>query len=71
VSTPGLEVLKDGLWVPIPAIPHAFVINIGDQIQVGPTSTNYPWQCHYLACILEFKLELMWVILIFGGGGCR
>lgn len=35
-GTPGLQVLKDGLWVPIPAIPDAFVINIGDQIQVRP-----------------------------------
>lgn len=51
-GTPGLEVLKDGLWVPIPAIPDAFVINIGDQIQVGPTFFhNLPRQCHYLACI--------------------
>lgn len=33
-GTPGLEVLKDGLWVPIPAIPEAFVINVGDQIQM-------------------------------------
>ncbi|KAG0630830.1 hypothetical protein M758_1G206000 [Ceratodon purpureus] len=33
-GTPGLEVLKDGLWVPIPAMSDAFVINIGDQIQM-------------------------------------
>ncbi|GMI70783.1 DOWNY MILDEW RESISTANT 6 [Hibiscus trionum] len=30
----GLQVLKGGNWVPIEPIPNAFVINIGDQIQV-------------------------------------
>lgn len=31
----GLEVWKDGMWLPIQPIPNAFVINIGDQIQVS------------------------------------
>ena len=30
----GLEVLKDEMWVPVPPVPNALVINIGDQIQV-------------------------------------
>ncbi|TKY69918.1 Flavonol synthase/flavanone 3-hydroxylase [Spatholobus suberectus] len=30
----GLQVIKDGKWIAIPAIPNAFVINVGDQIQV-------------------------------------
>lgn len=30
----GLEVLKDGCWVPVPPIPHAFVVNVGDILQV-------------------------------------
>lgn len=33
-GTPGLQVLKAGQWVAIPAIPNAFVVNVGDQIQV-------------------------------------
>ncbi|KAK8582888.1 hypothetical protein V6N13_069656 [Hibiscus sabdariffa] len=30
----GLQVLQNGNWVPVEPIPDAFVINIGDQIQV-------------------------------------
>jgi isopenicillin N synthase-like dioxygenase len=35
--TPGLEVLKDGAWVPISPTKDALVINIGDQMQVCQT----------------------------------
>ena len=35
--TPGLEVLKDGVWVPIPPTKGALVINMGDQMQVCQT----------------------------------
>ncbi|CAJ1931355.1 unnamed protein product [Sphenostylis stenocarpa] len=30
----GLQVIKDGKWIAVPAVPNAFVINLGDQIQV-------------------------------------
>lgn len=32
----GLQVLKDGKWLAIKPQPDAFVINLGDQIQVKP-----------------------------------
>lgn len=32
----GLQVLKDGKWLAIKPQPDAFVINLGDQIQVNP-----------------------------------
>uniref|UniRef100_A0A7N0RFC4 Fe2OG dioxygenase domain-containing protein n=1 Tax=Kalanchoe fedtschenkoi TaxID=63787 RepID=A0A7N0RFC4_KALFE len=31
---PGLQVCKDGKWVTVKPAPHAFIVNIGDQIQV-------------------------------------
>lgn len=30
----GLQVLKDNQWYRVPVIPEAFVINVGDQIEV-------------------------------------
>ncbi|EEF47075.1 protein DMR6-LIKE OXYGENASE 1 [Ricinus communis] len=33
-DVPGLQVLKDGKWVAVSPVPHTFIVNIGDQIQV-------------------------------------
>lgn len=33
-GTPGLEISKDGMWFPVPPVKDAFVINLGDQMQV-------------------------------------
>lgn len=30
----GLQVFKDGQWISVQALPHAFVINVGYQLQV-------------------------------------
>ncbi|XP_077222996.1 protein SRG1-like isoform X1 [Tasmannia lanceolata] len=30
----GLEVLRDGEWVNVPAIPHALLVNLGDQMEI-------------------------------------
>lgn len=35
-DVPGLQVLKDEKWVTVKPIPNAFIVNIGDQIQVLP-----------------------------------
>ncbi|KAJ7189380.1 hypothetical protein O6H91_Y533000 [Diphasiastrum complanatum] len=33
-DVPGLEVMKDGSWYAVKSIPNAFVINIGDQMEI-------------------------------------
>lgn len=33
-NVPGLQVLKDGVWISVGAIPNAFVVNIGNQLEV-------------------------------------
>jgi isopenicillin N synthase-like dioxygenase len=30
----GLQILKDDRWIKVPVIPHALVVNLGDQMQV-------------------------------------
>ncbi len=37
----GLEILSpDGNWVPVPPVPDAFIINIGDLMADGPTTAG-------------------------------
>lgn len=38
-NVPGLQVLKDGNWITVKPVPHAFIVNIGDQIQVLSNAT--------------------------------
>ncbi|XP_022755203.1 protein SRG1-like isoform X2 [Durio zibethinus] len=30
----GLQIVKDGRWITVPVIPHALVVNLGDQMQI-------------------------------------
>lgn len=30
----GLQIQKDGAWIPVPYLPHAFVVNIGDILEI-------------------------------------
>ncbi|KAJ9554644.1 hypothetical protein OSB04_018689 [Centaurea solstitialis] len=33
-NSPGLQVLKDGHWINVGAVPNAFVVNIGNQLEI-------------------------------------
>lgn len=38
-DVPGLQVRKDGKWITVKPAPHAFTVNIGDQLQVLSNAT--------------------------------
>ena len=52
-EVPGLQILKDGKWVAINPHPNAFVINLGDQMQVP---TFYCFSLLLLICQF-FKIQ--------------
>jgi len=31
----GLQIKKDGMWIPIKPLPNAFIINLGDMLEVS------------------------------------
>ena len=37
----GLQIKKDGIWVPVKPLPNAFIVNIGDMLQV----INFTYFC--------------------------
>jgi isopenicillin N synthase-like dioxygenase len=38
----GLQVLKDGKWLAVKPIPHTFIVNLGDQMQVRKKHPRCP-----------------------------
>nr|GEX98190.1 codeine O-demethylase-like [Tanacetum cinerariifolium] len=36
----GLQVKKDGIWIPVNFLPDAFIVNVGDILEVRPTPIN-------------------------------
>lgn len=50
----GLQIKKDGMWVTVNPLPNAFIVNIGDMLEVK----------HLSMCIIEFGL-FVWSKLIY------
>ena len=47
----GLQIKKDGIWIPIVPLPNAFVVNIGDILEVI-CKTNFQTISYILAHII-------------------
>lgn len=41
----GLQILKDNRWIDVPVIPHALVVNLGDQMQVCISKKKVTFKC--------------------------
>lgn len=39
-ETQGLQIKKDGIWIPIEPLPNAFIVNVGDAFEVLPSSSS-------------------------------
>lgn len=42
-ETDGLQIRKDGIWIPVLPLPNAFIVNVGDSLEVLS-----PFNFHYL-----------------------
>ena len=44
----GLQIRKDGMWIPVKPLPNAFIINVGDALEVCiPTHLYYVLLFHF------------------------
>jgi isopenicillin N synthase-like dioxygenase len=51
----GLQIRKDGMWIPIKPLPNAFVINIGDILEVTNSNQDFSFDIHRLCKIVLYR----------------
>ena len=65
----GLQIVVDGKWYRVPVIPHALVVNLGDQMQVYLRTIGIYYSCMrlfvgYVVCF-ETLNSIFFVVLLF------
>ncbi|KAK4261860.1 hypothetical protein QN277_004800 [Acacia crassicarpa] len=61
----GLQIKHDGVWVPVPPLPHAFVVNIGDVLQI---ITNGEYKSVEHRATVNSKMERISIATFYGPG---
>jgi isopenicillin N synthase-like dioxygenase len=47
----GLQIKKDGVWIPVSFLPDAFIVNVGDIMEVCHTYLSLPNNTTCLFCV--------------------
>ena len=47
----GLQIKKDGVWIPVSFLPDAFVVNVGDIMEVCHTYLSLPNNATSFSCV--------------------
>lgn len=72
----GLQIMKDDQWIMVDPIPNAFVVNIGDQLQVCYYNANWSFLFNsmlmvklnsYLMIIINFFYVFYWMQILSNG----
>ncbi|XP_028767016.1 protein SRG1-like [Neltuma alba] len=61
----GLQIKHDGVWVPVLPLPHSFVVNIGDVLQI---ITNGAYTSVEHRAIINSKMERISIATFYGPG---
>nr|GMC69570.1 protein SRG1-like [Ipomoea batatas] len=57
-ETEGLQVKKDGMWIPVKPLPDAFIVNIGDIIEILSNGTYHSAEHRAIVNSKEERLSI-------------